>query len=137
MSAGMPPGSEYFNPYCNPFGPRASPRGVLRASTTLTQGVYPGQAREQVSSQPKLTSLAPCFASTRPQWRRRPLCLWLRSPRPSAIEVAHQSAISPARKGLYLVGSSSLAIYWLRLQVLPSGAFRPSFSHPVNVLQHH
>jgi hypothetical protein len=31
----MSPGSMYCNSYCNPFGPRAYPRGVLRALTDV------------------------------------------------------------------------------------------------------
>jgi hypothetical protein len=34
------PSPTYCNPYCNPIGPRAYPRGVLRASTTLSRSVH-------------------------------------------------------------------------------------------------
>ncbi len=61
----------YCNPYCNPFGPRAYQRGVLRASTTLSQSVHLGSARAAVAAD-QLTSMARCSTSTWPGLGRRP-----------------------------------------------------------------
>ncbi len=50
-NAGISLSSMYCNPYCNPFGPRPSPRDVFEASPTLTQSTHLAK-REQVYGRP-------------------------------------------------------------------------------------